>query len=72
MTTETSVVLKGTVTDPSADTVKLQVEVRPIGSAFTMTNAWQFFLGYRFAIFNYATESLGGSVTVSWFSLDVP
>lgn len=34
-TTETTVVLKATLTDPSADTVKLQVEVRPVGTAFT-------------------------------------
>lgn len=35
-TNETSVVLTGTVTDPNAgNTVKLQVEVKPIGTAFT-------------------------------------
>ena len=35
-TNETSVVLKGTVSDPDAgNTVKLQVEVRPIGTAFS-------------------------------------
>ncbi|KAG8805243.1 hypothetical protein FRC18_006781 [Serendipita sp. 400] len=41
-----------------------------IGSAFTMTTTWEFFMGYRFAIFNYATSSLGGKVTVPWFQLD--
>jgi hypothetical protein len=30
-----TVVLGGTVTDPHGDTVKLQVEIRPIGTAFT-------------------------------------
>uniref|UniRef100_UPI000373E051 family 43 glycosylhydrolase n=1 Tax=Catelliglobosispora koreensis TaxID=129052 RepID=UPI000373E051 len=40
-----------------------------LGSAFTLNNAWQFFMGYRYAIFNYATQSLGGSVTVSRFDL---
>jgi beta-xylosidase len=44
----------------------------PIGSAFTMTNAWQFFMGYRFALFNYATQALGGSVSVSSFDLEAP
>lgn len=44
----------------------------PIGPAFTMTNAWQFFLGYRFAIFDYATQALGGSVSVSSFDLQTP
>jgi beta-xylosidase len=43
---------------------------RSIGSAFTMNLDWHFFLGYRFAIFNYATSSLGGKVTVSSFQLD--
>ncbi len=37
-TNETSVVLKGAVSDPDAgNTVKLQVEVRPVGTAFTNT-----------------------------------
>lgn len=40
-----------------------------LGPAFTLNNAWQFFMGYRYAIFNYATQSLGGSVTVSRFDL---
>src|SRR3954470_23125795 len=41
-----------------------------IGPAFSMNEAWQFFMGYRFAIFNYATQALGGSVQVSSFRLD--
>ncbi|KAL0959748.1 hypothetical protein HGRIS_011438 [Hohenbuehelia grisea] len=41
-----------------------------IGSPFTLNNAWQFFMGYRFAIFNHATISLGGRVTVPLFQLD--
>lgn len=43
-----------------------------LGSPFTMNNAWQFFMGYRYGIFNYATSSLGGSVTVKNFSLTTP
>jgi beta-xylosidase len=43
-----------------------------LGPAFTMTNAWQFFMGYRFAIFNYATQSLGGSASVHSFELETP
>src|SRR5205823_5944937 len=34
-TDETSVVLKGTVADPLGANVKLQVEVRPVGTLFT-------------------------------------
>ncbi|HMI93699.1 MAG TPA: glycoside hydrolase, partial [Polyangiales bacterium] len=43
-----------------------------LGPGFTMNNAWQFFMGYRFAIFNYATQALGGSVSVSSFELATP
>ncbi|WP_433796701.1 family 43 glycosylhydrolase [Actinoplanes sp. CA-252034] len=43
-----------------------------LGPAFTLNNAWQFFMGYRFGIFNYATQSLGGAVTVNRFDLTTP
>ena len=43
-----------------------------IGTPFSMTNDWQFFMGYRFAIFNFTTQALGGSVTVGSFSLTAP
>ena len=43
-----------------------------LGSAFTLNNAWQFFMGYRFGIFNYATQALGGAVTVQRFNLTTP
>src|SRR5690606_35924464 len=43
-----------------------------LGPAFTLNNAWQFFMGYRFGIFNYATRSLGGEVTVRRFDLTTP
>jgi beta-xylosidase len=43
-----------------------------LGPAFTMGNTWQFFMGYRFAIFNYATQALGGSVRVARFELSTP
>jgi beta-xylosidase len=42
------------------------------GPAFTMDNSWQFFMGYRYAIFNYATAALGGSVKVNSFTLSTP
>jgi hypothetical protein len=34
-----------------------------------MLSTWQFFMGYRYAIFNYATQALGGEVTVSSFEV---
>ncbi len=40
-----------------------------LGPGFTLKNEWQFFMGYRFAIFNHATASLGGAVTVERFEL---
>ncbi|MFI6706120.1 RICIN domain-containing protein [Nonomuraea sp. NPDC050478] len=43
-----------------------------LGPAFALNNAWQFFMGYRFGIFNYATQSLGGAVTVRRFDLTTP
>jgi beta-xylosidase len=43
-----------------------------LGPAFTLNNAWQFFMGYRYAIFNYATRTLGGAVTVRKFDMTTP
>ncbi|MGI5274274.1 RICIN domain-containing protein [Nonomuraea sp. CA-218870] len=43
-----------------------------LGPAFTLNNAWQFFMGYRFGIFNHATQALGGAVTVRRFDLTTP
>ena len=43
-----------------------------LGPAFTLNNAWQFFMGYRFGIFNYATQALGGAVTIRRFNLTTP
>jgi beta-xylosidase len=44
----------------------------PLGPPFMLNNAWQFFMGYRFGIFNYATKSLGGAITVHSFTLSTP
>ncbi|MCO8273896.1 family 43 glycosylhydrolase [Actinoplanes sp. TRM 88003] len=43
-----------------------------LGPALTLNNAWQFFPGYRFAMFNYATQALGGAVTVKRFTMTAP
>lgn len=43
-----------------------------LGNSLTMNKDWQYFLGYRFGLFNYATKALGGSVTVSEFALSSP
>jgi beta-xylosidase len=48
------------------------VTFTPLGPAYTLNNAWQFFMGYRYGIFNYATQSLGGAVTVRRFDLTTP
>ncbi|KAI1173458.1 glycoside hydrolase family 43 protein [Nemania sp. FL0916] len=39
-----------------------------LGTALTLNSDWQFFMGYRWGIFNYATSALGGSVLVSSFT----
>lgn len=43
-----------------------------LGSAFSMKKDWTYFLGYRYAILNYATAALGGSVKVASFDLVTP
>lgn len=43
-----------------------------IGSVFTLDSSWAYFLGYRYAIFNYATTALGGSVTIASFEQAQP
>lgn len=43
-----------------------------LGPDYTMINSWQFFMGYRYAIFNYATVATGGSVTVRSFEVAQP
>ncbi len=43
-----------------------------LGGTFTMKREWQYFLGYRFGIFNYATQSLGGSVRINSFDVTKP
>lgn len=48
------------------------VTFQTFGPAFRMTNDWQFFMGYRYALFNYATQSLGGAVTVRSFEVATP
>jgi hypothetical protein len=40
-----------------------------LGTTFAMNTTWEFFMGYRFGIFNFATESLGGSVKINSFDL---
>jgi beta-xylosidase len=44
----------------------------PLGNAHTMDNTWQFFMGYRYGIFNFATDATGGAVTVRSFTLTTP
>ena len=48
------------------------VNFAPLGPGFTLKNEWQFFMGYRFGIFNHATQALGGAVSVSRFELSTP
>jgi beta-xylosidase len=44
----------------------------PLGTPFVLNNRWQFFMGYRYGIFNYATRELGGTVKVSSFTMSAP
>ncbi|KAF9891880.1 hypothetical protein FE257_002842 [Aspergillus nanangensis] len=40
-----------------------------LGDPYVLNNDWEFFMGYRFGIFNFATSELGGSVRLSSFTL---
>ncbi|KAL5118689.1 hypothetical protein ACEQ8H_003366 [Pleosporales sp. CAS-2024a] len=40
-----------------------------LGSSFGLTNTWEFFTGYRFGVFNFATKALGGQITAKSFEL---
>ncbi|WHT22771.1 glycoside hydrolase 43 family protein [Crossiella sp. CA-258035] len=48
------------------------VNFTPLGPGFTLNHNWTFFMGYRFAIFNHATQALGGAVTLQRFELTTP
>ena len=41
-----------------------------LGNAVSLNTTWEFFMGYRYGIFNYATTALGGSVKVSSFAME--
>ena len=43
-----------------------------LGTPYTMNTTYYFFIGYRFGILNYATKSLGGSVTLKSFDISKP
>lgn len=40
-----------------------------LGSKYTMNTDYSLFVGYRWAIFNFATKALGGSIFVSSFTM---
>ena len=45
---------------------------KPLGPPFVLNNRWQFFMGYRYGIFNYATLSLGGVAKIRSFTVNSP
>ncbi|THY99151.1 Arabinanase/levansucrase/invertase, partial [Aureobasidium pullulans] len=42
---------------------------KQLGTPYTMNTTYYFFIGYRFGIFNFAEQGLGGSVVVKSFDL---
>ncbi|MFY1701181.1 family 43 glycosylhydrolase [Micromonospora sp. WMMA1923] len=44
----------------------------PLGNALTLNNNWQFFMGYRYAIYHHTTGQLGGQVTIRQFTQTTP
>lgn len=45
------------------------VEWKSIGNTLQMTYDLAHFMGYRFALFNYATKSTGGTADFDWFEI---
>ena len=45
---------------------------KPIGKPAQMHYTLPHFMGYRFAIFNFATETPGGFVDVDYFRVGIP
>ena len=41
-----------------------------LGPAFPMTNSYRYFTGYRYGVFNHATNQLGGEVKVKSFTME--
>ncbi|CAH0023930.1 unnamed protein product [Clonostachys rhizophaga] len=48
------------------------VEFKQLGSEWQLHNRWQFFMAFRFAVFNFAESALGGSLLVKEFALTIP
>ncbi|KAF7533789.1 hypothetical protein G7054_g6783 [Neopestalotiopsis clavispora] len=42
-----------------------------LGDPYLLVNTWSYFVGYRYAAFNYATRFLGGSVILKSFSMEL-
>ncbi|KAF9869777.1 xylosidase glycosyl [Colletotrichum karsti] len=42
---------------------------KQLGADWHLHNRWQYFMAFRFAVFNYATKSLGGYVLVKEFNM---
>jgi beta-xylosidase len=42
-----------------------------LGDEFLLVNSWSYFTGYRYAAFNFATNALGGAVTLKSFSMEI-
>lgn len=62
-------------TDPGGGTAKFSYSLdgssfTPLGGTFEMERSWNYFLGYRFGLFNYAEKSLGGQVNIASFSVE--
>ncbi len=67
LTNETTVVLKGTVSDPDGgDNVKLQVEVEPVGTAFTNTATAESGLLASGSIASVAIAGLSDGTSYHW------
>ena len=65
-TDETTVVLKGTVSDPDGNTVKLEVEVRPLGAGFTNTATQESGLVGSGSVASVTVSDLANNTSYHW------
>jgi subtilisin family serine protease len=65
-TPETAVFLRGTVSDPASQTVKLQVEVRPLGTAFANAMTHESGFVASGAMASATVAGLAGGVSYHW------
>ncbi|KAH8799164.1 arabinoxylan hydrolase [Xylogone sp. PMI_703] len=45
-------------------------DFKQLGTPFTLANTWEYFIGYRFSLFNFARKAIGGHIVAKSFSIE--